>query len=453
MSGDSKKSRKKTGGEGVDSSAPQHRDDDAGSIQPQEQELAKFIAREFREQQPQSIDVYPVNKRNEKLERLKHYSILPGERIDASRSAIIANEIHSECQIFCDTLEKPHAFTVVICDVKRGGLANPVATRGLRLDRRTFRPALVGGVGGDDDGDDLSAVKLMQESVKLIHEKDRWQQENEGRIVGDVLIVMRDGLTSREKMLLEMMQENRKANERLGDMALQISQRGVEERAIAIEAANAEENRIDQRSKRERENVWSDVTRASLMGGIDVLKQLFPGFGQLFLAHLSGKPPPPPPQLGAGTQTPPVVTAPAAPTPTPAIPSTPGGAVAPTPATASGMPEPEEKVLIGRFIQAARIHRIDENHTAEERLFGKDTDDGKPIEPGIFKREQVAILSGVNTGRIGVDALDGLLPDSGKPEAIGEFQMMQAMAFLTPPMFEDVMKFMKLRQDARTARK
>jgi hypothetical protein len=204
-------------------------------------------------------------------------------------------------------------------------------------------------------------------------------------------------------------------------------QRRVEEKAVAIDAANAEMERDIKRQQLNKENMWTNVTQAGLLEAFKLLGHFAPGFGQLASALIQGKPVPPPPG--------PLPTNGAQPTPTqPQLPP-----------AATG-----EKEIVDRFIDAAEKHKVDEQYTAAEKLFGKDDDKGAPISPGVFSRPQVAILLGVHMGSLGIEALDALLPDSGKPEALQLTQVAQAMAFLTPTMSADIRKVLELRTAART---
>ena len=52
----------------------------------------------------------------------------------------------------------------------------------------------------------------------------------------------------------------------------------------------------------------------------------------------------------------------------------------------------------GIRIRRAPWPEIDDAHTAEQRLFGKDDDAGNVITPGVFTRAQVGILAGFSAG-------------------------------------------------------
>lgn len=416
-----------------------------GAVQPLDAAFAMWLERAFHggDKDPTAIDVYPLLKKRDRLTRLFHYDVKANEKVSAERAVELANEIYSECQLHCDALRKrEQTYEVNLITERIGGLANPVGHKLLTLTPRAHAPAPTEGEEETDteDGEPLTARKMIleslkanQESVKLIHERDRFERENEATIVGDTMIALKGALVEREKFIVDLIgevkesnKETRESNKELRELIRTVSQQRVEERAVAIDEANAAEDRRDRAAARERDNIWADVTRAGMLEGVKVLGTIFPGIGQAFLAHMTGKPIPDPPQLD-------------------------GAKLA---EAANGTPQlpavPEEKVLVDRFIAAAESHRIDSDHTAAEKIFGKDDELGKPLEPGVFTREQVAILSGVHTGTLSVDALDALLPDSGKAEAIAMLTMVKAAAFCTPAMIKDVKRFMELRVAART---
>lgn len=432
--------------------AEKPRADVAGSVQPPgDGSLALFLVSEFRTEQPQFIDVFPIDKHGDKLERLFHYDVKQSERIEAMRAAELAADIDSRCQIHCDTFGRKrsgsttgHNYVVLIIDNKRGGVANPAGALPIHKEPRPFQPIS----GRTSDGEEreeeedetnagLSALKIMQETVRLVHTRERDERENEGKIVGETLLIQKDALKDREELISKLFDKNLEMADKFLDMAKIIGERSVEARAVEIDAKNAEEDRKDRQAARERDNLGSDVMRAGLMEGIKVLGELFPGFGQLFIAHLKGGPMPTPPQLTGGT----------APSPdtTPVVTSTATTVAAAGTTAAAAPPVPEEVVIVRRLIASLKERKVD------EKLFGKDDENGNPVEPGIFTRDQVAILSGVNTGKLGPEALDPLVPDFGKPEAVQPVQIVRAMAYFNQQNLDDVMHFVRLRKEAAAA--
>lgn len=414
-----------------------------GTVQaPPVPDFATWLERQWRgKEQPQSIDAYPLWKGRDRETRCYHYDIKSDEKVGAKRAAELATEIWSDCQLHCDNLRSSpelrskgeKTYEVSVIDSGRGGLASPVGTFLLTLRPRVHRPAPTEASEREEQDEEFSLDprKIMLESVKLVHERERTERENEGKIVGDVMILLKESLKDREIAFKELLAQNLETNKEFSKTLRELAQRSVELRAVGIDEKNAEEDRADRRAARERDNIWTDTMRAGMLEGIKVLSGLIPGFGQLFLAHMTGKPLPEPVTEVGGSQQ----------------------QVAPSTDKPQLPAVPEEKVIVDRFIQAAESHRIDATHTSGERLFGKDDDSGKPLEPGVFTREQVAILSGVHKGTVGVDALDALLPDSGKPEAVNGPQMIRALPYLTGDMIKDLNKFMELRKEARAKKK
>jgi hypothetical protein len=433
---------------------PDKKNKRTGSVQPPlDGAFSKWIERHFRDgESPQSIDCYPLYKGRDREQRLSHYDVKADESVDAERSVELANEIYSHCQLHCDKLprnalsrEGTKTFEVALIDERRGGQASPVGTFPLKLMPRIHAPAPSEDDDSDlssEDGDALSARKMILE----VHKENTGRQERTQAgtlaVVGETMLLLKESLRdsfvqNRELhgAILHMITEQR-------EMIKAEGQRRVEEKAVAIDAANAEVEREARRAVMAKENMWTDVQRAGVLEAIRVVGQLIPGFGQLGMALISGRPIPSPPQLsdassnnGTTSSSRPQLPAPQSPT-----------------LTQPQLDVPEEKRLIDRFIEAVEKHKIDETHTAAEKLFGKDDENGKPIEAGIFTREQVAILTGVHMGALDVKALDALMMDSGKSEALRIVQLAQAMAYLTPAMTADITRFMELRKAARDKR-
>jgi hypothetical protein len=397
----------------------------SGSVQPPlDGELSKFLESEFRVEQPQSIDVFPLAKnKRDRLTRLHHYDVRPNEKIGAERSVELANIIFSKCQNHCDTVSKGEAWTfeVSLIDERRGGLAHPVGIHCLTLMPRPMRPGRTDDSGEDEDEEGVSAKGMMLTVFKEIVDKDDRREERAGKIAGDMLLL---GLKREEALMGTVnLLVDKVVNlvDKVGDLALKVNERRVEERAIGIEEADHAEDRKDRAARRERENMTSDLMRGLGEEGIKALGQLIPGFGAALLSRVAGRDVPINPPLADGGQ--------------------------PTMPKKGDQPQlpaiPEEKQLVDRFIEAAEAKGVD------EALFGEDDRRGNTIKPGIFTRPQVAILTGVHTGTLGVDALDALLADSGKPEAVTASQMARAFAYLTPDMVNDVARFMELRTQAK----
>ena len=414
-----------------------------GSTQPPlDGELAKWIERQFRGgETAQAIDCYPLFRGKDREQRLFHYDIKTDETIGAERAVELANDIYSDCQLHCDRLprsalakgEGTKTYEVAILHERRGGQALPVGTHLLKLAPRVHRPAPTEKEDEDDedlsseDGYGLSAKKMMLEVHKETMGRHERGQQNMLTAAGEFMLVQKESIKDLFSMVGESHRSNMEMMREFREMIRAEGQRRVEEKAVNIDAENAAVEREMKRSVMMKENMWTDITYKSMTEAVKLVAQFAPALGHLLGAIVTGKPAPTPPQLpGNGT----TAAAPAA-TPQPQLPAA------------------NEKALVDAFIEAAEKHQIDETHTAAEKLFGKDDSSGKPLEPGVFTRAQVAILTGVHTGALGVEALDALLLKSGKPEEIQPAQIVQAIAFLTPQMLKNMNSFIELRQAAK----
>jgi hypothetical protein len=416
-----------------------------GSTSPLDGDFARWLERQFRGgESPQSIDVYPLHRGRDREQRIYHYDIKADETVNTERAVEISNEIFSDCQIHCDRLprtamnrEGTKNYEVAIIDERRGGLAQPVGIWPLSLFPRIHAPAPQAGEEEDDlnheDGEALTTKKMMLEVFKETLGRNERGQAVMATMGGEVMMLLKDGLKDSFAQNRELHLSQLQMMNKFQEMIETLGKKSVEEKAVAIDAANAEVERQIKLATLSKENMWTNVMQAGMLEGVKVLGHLFPGFGQLFSALIQGKPvPPPPQQLAAngtnGTQQPAV-----------------NGAQ-----TQPQLPPASEKSLIDRFIETAEKTKTeDPNYTVAEKLFGKDDKDGKTIEPGIFTREQVSILTGIHVGTVPIEALDGLLPTSGKPEAIGGLQMAKAMAILTPDMVSDISKVLEMRNSAK----
>ena len=105
-------------------------------------------------------------------------------------------------------------------------------------------------------------------------------------------------------------------------------------------------------------------------------------------------------------------------------------------------PSPEQR-LVGSFLEEVADEKL------SVQLFGdwKDTDrltlqdvlTGLGLEtPGIFQPQQFGLFLGVRDGLLPPTALDAILPDSGKPQAITMEQMLAAQPLLTQGMLNQI---------------
>ncbi len=413
-----------------------------GSTQPLDGEFAQWLERQFRGgEAPHSVDAYPLFRGRDKEERLFHYDIKADETISTERAVDLSNDIWSDCQIHCDRLprvalnkEGTKTYQIVVIDDRRGGIAKPVGTWLLNLEPRIHQPAPINGEDNEfdaEDGDALTSRKMMLEVFKETVGRNERGQAAMGNIMGDVMMLQKEHVKDSFIMIRELLGENRAMMREIREMFKDEGQRRVEEKAVNIDAENAAVEREARRAVLQKEHMWTNVMQAGMLEGVKVLGHLFPGFGQLFSALLQGKPPPPPPQLPANGTTPS------------------NGANGTNGSNGTHqLPAVSEKTLLDRFVETAEKTRFDDNLTIGEKLFGKD-ENGKVVEPGIFTREQVSILTGIHVGTVPLEALDGLLPNSGKSEAIQGLQMAKAMAVLTPEMVADISKILEMRQAAK----
>ena len=115
-----------------------------------------------------------------------------------------------------------------------------------------------------------------------------------------------------------------------------------------------------------------------------------------------------------------------------------------------------EQRLVQSFLEECKDEKL------SVQLFGdwKDPDSltlpdvfaGLGLEtPGIFTAQQFGLFVGVSAGLLPPEALDALLPQSGKPQEITEEQMIQALPLLTSSMGVALQQIKQIREEKREA--
>lgn len=264
-------------------------------------------------------------------------------RLTREKLVELCNRIVAAAQADCDALRRATVYTVLAYHPAVG--ADAYARHLLRLSPKSGLAVDATTVVNEDN---VLSTKLLLGLLGEERRDKRWMMELAANLMSGVaerdaarigsLEGIVEGTWDRQVKVIEVLENIR-----------------VKERSVEIEALNAAEDREDRRARRTKETIWTDAMRASLMEGIKVLGALFPGFGQLLMAQLTGQPIPDPPRLPGGPT----------PSPTDAAAGSPeSNANAPTPSV------PEEVAVIRKLVAALRTRRIDDAHTAEATLFG-----------------------------------------------------------------------------------
>ena len=379
-----------------------------GSVAPEDKELTLWIDRMWsRNEPPARVEVWQVFGRNDltRGEMIFHEDFSPKEKRDIEHNNKLANEILAACQHDCDSKHRPKPASYQIAIIDKNRTASPLVRRvGPLQPKRTYALAIPGerGEDGDDDPIDIRNIELTQ--IKAAFEEVRHDKNRNDRILGDVLLLLRDNV-------LESRQDNRHLMGQVMDMFGRLQE--------------ADDRRLEREIRLEKER-FNLVMKKELMRGA---RNLIPGFFSKDDApraavsnnghshdgngHANGN--------GNGQ------------------------------AAQVDHGKSPERALIDNFLNDIE----EEGEELNIKLFGDfEERDGKMVQiaPGIFRFPQYRILVGVRDGKLPVHAVDVLLPESGHENAITMEQLTGASdAGVSEGTALAILELVKLRRAARDA--
>lgn len=367
-----------------------------GSVVAADEGLATWLHRLWaRNERPERIEVWQMFGRNRAVrgEMVHHEDFDPKETINNERAARLANEIIEAAQNDCDGVERKQSYQIAVIDKYRK--AQPLIRRlGPLQPQRIYRK-----VGDDEEEDEdslLSGRSLALNYVKEANEQSRWDKQRYDRVMGELLMLMREEVVGQRAWIDGMMT-------RQMDFFAQLQ-----------DAKDREADRVLTRK-------MAEFKVTLLQDGLRTARNLLPGlFG---------------PQGEAEE-------------PSRALVAQKDGA----PARSKNHGFSPERALVDNLLLDC------ENTGISVALFGDwEEKEGRlvPIEgskPGIFTPAQFAVLVGVQSGQLPADALDALMPNSGDPKAITEEQIKQAQPLMSEGTGTALLELVGLRQRQRDAK-
>ena len=323
--------------------------------------------------------------------------IKPNTNWDIERSTSVANDILSAAQLHCERIVKAsQSYYVEAYDKDRS--ADSYRKWPLDLSPK-LKHIGTNGKGADDEDEESEtdernlALKYMAAAITATKEdKDRT-----GLMIGDMYVNQRDQIQEMRVWCTELLSQNR-----------MIFSEAMKAQREANEAQN---NALDREFARKREefklNMWGEVARTgrnmlqTVLGDIAAEKTL-PANGGAAPAN--------------GT----------APTPQPKRPS-------------------EIQVALDDFLHDC------ESTNCFDKIMGVWTETALTT-PGVLTIPQCRLIFGVLEGKLPDDALDALMPDSGKPESLGMDQVMQAQQIMPDSVqltFARVLSILTRKREAR----
>jgi hypothetical protein len=373
-----------------------------GSVAPEDKDLTLWIDRLWsRGEPPARVEVWQVFGRNDLVrgEMIFHEDFNPKDKRDIEHNNKLANEILSACQHDCDSKHRPKPASYQLSVVDRNRTASPLVRRiGPLQPKRSYALAIPGDPdsNGDDEPLDIRSIELAQ--IKAGFEEVRHDKNRNDRILGDVLLLLRDNV-------IESRQDNRHLMGQVMDMFSRLQE--------------ADDRRLEREIRLEKER-FNLVMKKELMRGA---RNLIPGFfskddapAQSIIpsnGHANGN--------GNGQ------------------------------AAQVDHGKSSERTLIDNFLNDIE----EEGEELNIKLFGDfEERDGKMVQitPGVFRFPQYRLLVGVRDGKLPVSAVDVLLPESGHENAITMEQLTGASdAGVSEGTALAILELVKLRRAARDA--
>ena len=376
-----------------------------GSVAPEDKDLTIWLDRLWaRNEPPARVEVWQVFGRNDltRGEMVFHEDFNPKDKRDIEQTNKLSNEILAACQHDCDSKHRPKPASYQLAVIDRNRTSSPLVRRiGPLQPKRNYALARGGDGDGELDGDDepLNVRNLELAQIKAAFDETRWDKQRNDRILGDVLLLLRDNV-------VESRADNRHLMGQVMDMFGRLQE--------------ADDRRLEREIRLEKER-FSIGMKKELMRSA---RNLLPGF-------FGGG--------GGGGETPPAVTSNG---------HTNGDDSAPQATTYGKSPE---RTLVDNF-----LHDIEEE--GEElniALFGDfEERDGKmvQVQPGVFRFPQYRILVGVRDGKLPVSAVDQLMPESGHANAITMDQIKGASdAGVTEGTAMAILELVRMRRAAKEA--
>ena len=359
-----------------------------GSVHAADPDLTTWLhALWARNEPPDRLEVHQMFGRNKALrgEMIHHVDFKPNAKLDVEQVNRLANEIVAAAQNDCDSVERKSSYQIAVTDRNRG--ASQLVRRLGPLAPKRQQLARLGEAGDPDDDDDgapPSVSSLALQYTKEANEQARWDRQRYDAVMGGILMMQQTIIQDQRKFLDDMMQRQMQMFTQLED------------------AKNLENDRIVKRK-------MAEFKVTLLEDGLRTARNLLPGlFGG-----------------GGGAA--------------PAAAPTGGGAAPPRDYGFS----PERAVVDNLLTDCERTG-------VSVKLFGDwSLKDGKVAltgEPGIFSPQQLAVLLGVQAGRLPADSLDALMPDSGSAIAITQEQIILAQPLMTEGTGTSLLQLVGLRR-------
>lgn len=347
-----------------------------GTKEPADRAFAEWITKQWkRGESLQKIDVveyFPKGSMKGVGQVVDYEMFDTGHNVNLEEAVNLSNRLIGSAQVNCDRIHKKDmTYYVRALDKGRGQADQAVDTFPLFLRPKT----IYFDKNEDGGGEEVTAQSLALDYLKEGTKNYQFDRQREDNNVGDLISML---LTQQREERIRELQERRE--QRLWEIE---QQKMI--RSILMDWVQAIRESSDAAPRIEMAKVKAEMLRDGFRAGKNLLTGAIGGI-------MEDK---------QGT----------------------------TPSNGNGSKPEEDKVIVTRMTQERML--LDnffedcKNAKIDVALFGEWNNEGN-TKPGIFTPDQFIVLARVLKGFATADALDDLMPDSGKPLAITMAQLAQA---------------------------
>ena len=369
-----------------------------GPVHVDDKDLVTWLHRLWtRKVPPERIEVYQMFGRNHATrgEMVHHQDFFDkDDKHDVEACVRLCSEFHESAQNDCDSSERKMYYMIVVKDSNMG--ADPLTRRlGPLYPKRRYlqRVGERGQADGEDDAEEDTDLRTGK-SVALAYtrgnlEEGRADKNRYDRVMGELLLLQRDIIRGQQAWVDRMFEGRMAAFTQLQD---------------------AEDRSLDREASRE----WTKLKVILAKDGIRFARNMVPGF----FAGESGE---------AGVVTTKV-----------------------DEKLARSYGPSLERTLVANFLADCEADGITEALFGDCKVEAGVLKLADPNKPGVFTLQQFAILVGVRDGALPPEALDDLMPDTGKSAITGK-QIDAAKSYVTEGVGSAIFEIIGLRGKRRAA--
>lgn len=389
-----------------------------GSVAAEDDDLTLWLNRLWaRNEYPERIEIWQMFGRNKAVRgEMIFHEDFGNSKLDIEQVTRLANEMIAAAQNDCDVVRRETYYQIAVID--RNRKSTPLTRRlGPMQPKRTYALASLKEAEAEDMNDDeLTPQQINRVYIKEAMEQSRWDKQRYDRVMGDMLLLQNNIIQRQQVMLDSVLMKYGSMFEKMNEFA---------------------DRSLDREMLRDREKFKLGLYK----DGFRTVRNLLPG---LFAGGDGNGGGQQQQQMQQQMQQQQQQQMPSPSSNSEQAPQQVQGQVV-------NYGNSPERTLVDNFLTD-----IEEDEQLQIKLFGNyEEKDGKwaLTQPGIFTFEQFRIFLGVREGKLPVERLDELLPQSGFPTSITQQQVMDAgAAGVSESIGIALMELVGLRNQAKQAK-